>query len=102
MSYQLDRYVAVRSVFQYITGLTDPTFCNMTTYKENKDSLALWLSVKEPETNKQLDYYYLFGDAQVHRYVDEADPRVMTTDSKKLESHILMDINDFVKGKTIA
>jgi len=26
----------------------------------------------------------------------------MTTDSKKLESHILMDINDFVKGKTIA
>ena len=102
MSYQLDRYVAVRSVFQYITGLADPTFCNKTTYKENKDSLALWLSVKEPETNKQLDYYYLFGDSQVHRYVDEADPRVMTTDSKKLESHILMDITDFVKGKTIA
>lgn len=100
MSYQVDRYVAVRNVFSSIAAISDPAFCNKTGYKENKDSLALCLSVKSDD--KQMDYYYLFGDSQVHRYVNDADHRVMSINSEKLQKHILMDIDDFVRGKTVA
>lgn len=101
MSYQLDRYVAVKNVFNYIVTLQDPAFCNMTSYKENKDALALWLSVKD-QNNKQLDYYYMFGDLQVHRYIDDKDPKVLDIDKDKLCKHILMDIGDFINGKVVA
>ena len=101
MSYQLDRYVAVKNVFNYIVTLQDPAFCNMTSYKENKDALALWLSVKD-QNNKQLDYYYMFGDLQVHRYIEDKDPKVLDIDKDKLCKHILMDIGDFINGKVVA
>ena len=101
MSYQLDRYVAVKNVFSYIVTLQDLAFCNMTNYKENKDTLALWLSVKD-QNNKQLDYYYMFGNLQVHRYIDDKDPRVLDIDKDKLYKHILMDIGDFINGKVVA
>ena len=107
MSYQLDKYVTVKNIFKYIVSLQDPAFCNMTSYKENKDALALWLSVKsrlpdKDQNNKQLDYYYMFGDLQVHRYIDDKDPRVLGIDENKLCKHILMEISDFVNGKVVA
>lgn len=107
MSYQLNRYVTVKNVFNYIAMLQDPAFCNMTSYKENKDALALWLSVKsrlpnKDQNNKQLDYYYVFGDLQVHRYIDDKDPRVLGIDEEKLCKHILMEIGDFINGKVVA
>lgn len=107
MSYQLNRYVTVKNIFNYIVSLQDPAFCNMTSFKENKDALALWLSVKrqlpdKDQNNKQLDYYYKFGDLQVHRYIDDKDPRVLGIDEDKLYKHILMEINDFIRGKVVA
>lgn len=101
MSYQLDRYVTVKNIFSYIATLQDPAFCNMTSYKENKDALALWLSIKD-QNNKQLDYYYMFGDLQIHRYIDDKDPRVLGIDKEKLCKHILMEIGDFINGKVVA
>ena len=50
----------------------------------------------------KIDYYYQFGDSQVHRFLNDQDERVMTINPEKLNNHVMMDINDFVRGKTIA
>lgn len=107
MNYQLKRYVTVKNVFNYIATLQDPAFCSMISFKENKDALALWLSIKsrlpiKEQNNRQLDYYYMFGDLQVHRYIDDKDPRVLGIDEEKLCKHILMEIGDFINGKVVA
>ena len=100
MSYQLDRYVAIRNMFKTITTMAHPEFCNKTSYKENKDALALNLIIKSDD--KQMNYYYLFGDSQAHRYINDSDHRVLSINPDFLYKHILMDIDDFVKGKVVA
>lgn len=101
-SYKVERYRDIKNVFNNITSIGDPAFCNYVELKENSDALVLNFIVKSPMVEGKIDYYYQFGDSQVHRFLNDQDERVMTINPEKLHNHVMMDINDFVRGKAIA
>lgn len=96
-TYNLERYKGVKTVFQNIAVNTQGINA---TFTENKDSAALSLKIERDK--EHIDYYYIHGNSQVIRFVNDDDYRVMTTDPEKLGRHIVWDIEDFMKGKTIA
>lgn len=98
MSYKLDRYIGVKSVF---TAISTNQNIIETSFKENKDTLALCLEFTNSQ-NEKLDYYYIFGNSQVIRMTKENDIKVMTTNPERLHQHICWDIEDFIKGKEIS
>lgn len=97
MSRRLIDYLNVKNVFRNIvqnTQLAEVTFC------ENKDTLAVHLGVVNKD--QKLDYFFIHGNSQVCRFLNDEDYRVMTTVPENLERHIMWDIEDFMKGKKIS
>lgn len=95
--YKIERYKGVKSVFQAIAVNTQGINA---TFTENEEVLAL--SLKIEKNDEHIDYYYIHGNIQVIRFVNNEDYKVMTTDPEKLGRHISWDIEDFMKGKAIA
>lgn len=97
MSRRLVDYVNVRNVFKNIVANTQIAEI---TFAENKDTLAVHLGITHD--NDKLDYFFIHGNTQVCRFLNDEDVRVMTTNPENLERHIIWDIEDFMRGKTIA
>ena len=96
LKFNVNNYSQIKQVFNKIV-----IECNniKISFKENKDELAILLSIIKDE--RKMDYYYMYEDTQVHRYINDSDGRVLSINPEKLFRHILWDIDDFIKGKEV-
>lgn len=96
MSRRLNDYNNVKEVFKNIANSSQ--LINIT-FKENQDNLATHLEIKKD--NNTIDYYFIYGNTQVYRFFNDDNMKVISTNPKYLEQHIALNIEDFIKGKTI-
>lgn len=96
MNWRSKNYTNIKTVFENIKNNIQNIDISLS---ENRDALALKLSYKNDIT--KVDYYYVYGNSQVYRFINDNDYKVLTINPENLERHILIDIENFIKNKEI-
>lgn len=89
----LASYCCLRDIFKILLQQGSSQPCEIS-YKEDKDNLTLYFSVKNEDT--VVDYYYCYNDFAIHRFINEEKEALISRNPEYFTKIIVRNIIEII------